>query len=1123
MVSRMEMQQLAEKYGEEARGTDSAAGGARGALTPAAGTWDQSGTPAPADWGSSSEARVAGEKKAAPRLVPFTVTVTLALPLPPVKESNNKKDHKPKTLKILEALKALDYFHVEVSLLPNAEPTIFDLVIFEKAAKLHMANDSQILRLWNENERRWLVFSHNVMLPVTNELLLTLVPHIMTLRIWEGKDKVSPKAKFDHPKNLHHQLEKEGASLGGVRCLVNEQLQLLENSPLLTTSKATDNLPPESINIPVQGTFSTLGLPDIERTMDEQLPGKTCAKPNKPIKIQGAKKHLSVQISKKGSSHKVRAETSKMQDKDKIVSPKMPQNKKKIKEIPVPGLINLDMRFLLAGDKTVTNKLEKLMPGILDAIFTVSMDKSLMSEEMARELNPMIIRITSASSMPSTPIPIHVLQQKCGPVYCQYQFHDLPCHQTKGREQGTEISFKDVNVILTGTINPDKLKEYFLGPPLTIEIHDRDRKLKAQLQPPALFGTEPEDSKLSNVGLVSNKRTVHDPFLDINKSWDPYGIAKLNFSELVHGKTCLNVALCIQNSSLPDPMGYQTDGLDGRILGIAGAIDGPEDRPLPKGHYLESNSMLNVRVQLAYPLTGRSDSASNEIEECPFGRIIYIFHYKNRTFLHSLLEQISSINSLALCLDSQASEKESENGSVDAGFKPDSELKVGSQLDSVLGSNLDNVTGFHVMDGVIHLFVLEGLKNKGLKVLWEKLPVRSVPDEKEKVKVLYNSDFSFHQRLYGKLDDKLYHIYLHEPLSNILKQPLLYVRDMTPQGCFQALHRLQYLCSVEKLREVVQGDLFPTAAMIMVLSREFGIPASESDPRIVKDSPTIPTSLISETPAGKKPSRIPLDIYNKDYMQSKQDRIILTNHIQNNIDAVYEASRKLKETEPRSIKVVLPEGRKVHNYSIQTFNSTEEAKRLLWEMLAKKPKQRFTYSQKFLAGIVTSVDVVSEEKRMKKKSKEAWLTSDGFRFPGFKSSLEANEHPKKPDQARIDELKKPWKENILHGNLNAPLKHQGRWKWNERHKDFELYKQVRYGSSPISILLAGDTLRFEQLESIQKDYKDWYKKMKSYRNTSHSELSITKLENKTKPDKWVTGCLKPTICQKHSDFQHPKD
>ncbi|XP_069795917.1 uncharacterized protein cfap92 isoform X3 [Narcine bancroftii] len=907
MVSRMEMQQLAEKYGEEARGTDSAAGGARGALTPAAGTWDQSGTPAPADWGSSSEARVAGEKKAAPRLVPFTVTVTLALPLPPVKESNNKKDHKPKTLKILEALKALDYFHVEVSLLPNAEPTIFDLVIFEKAAKLHMANDSQILRLWNENERRWLVFSHNVMLPVTNELLLTLVPHIMTLRIWEGKDKVSPKAKFDHPKNLHHQLEKEGASLGGVRCLVNEQLQLLENSPLLTTSKATDNLPPESINIPVQGTFSTLGLPDIERTMDEQLPGKTCAKPNKPIKIQGAKKHLSVQISKKGSSHKVRAdflaETSKMQDKDKIVSPKMPQNKKKIKEIPVPGLINLDMRFLLAGDKTVTNKLEKLMPGILDAIFTVSMDKSLMSEEMARELNPMIIRITSASSMPSTPIPIHVLQQKCGPVYCQYQFHDLPCHQTKGREQGTEISFKDVNVILTGTINPDKLKEYFLGPPLTIEIHDRDRKLKAQLQPPALFG----------------------------------------------------------------------------------------------------------------------------------------------------------------------------------------------------------------------------LKNKGLKVLWEKLPVRSVPDEKEKVKVLYNSDFSFHQRLYGKLDDKLYHIYLHEPLSNILKQPLLYVRDMTPQGCFQALHRLQYLCSVEKLREVVQGDLFPTAAMIMVLSREFGIPASESDPRIVKDSPTIPTSLISETPAGKKPSRIPLDIYNKDYMQSKQDRIILTNHIQNNIDAVYEASRKLKETEPRSIKVVLPEGRKVHNYSIQTFNSTEEAKRLLWEMLAKKPKQRFTYSQKFLAGIVTSVDVVSEEKRMKKKSKEAWLTSDGFRFPGFKSSLEANEHPKKPDQARIDELKKPWKENILHGNLNAPLKHQGRWKWNERHKDFELYKQVRYGSSPISILLAGDTLRFEQLESIQKDYKDWYKKMKSYRNTSHSELSITKLENKTKPDKWVTGCLKPTICQKHSDFQHPKD
>ncbi|XP_051873698.1 uncharacterized protein cfap92 [Pristis pectinata] len=1163
----MESQVLAEKYSdgsEELRFTDSIStdlaptllgsgtptDGERGEVTPGDGArggtsdYDQTlAIPAPVTEPVSAEQssgasevpdyfQIGNDTEPVPHLVTFTVTVTLAVPTE--KESGKKRDRKSKALKMLEALKALSYFHLEVSLLPNAEPTRFDIVTFEKAAKLYMTNDSQVLKPWNEGERRWLIFSHNVELPVTKELLLTLVPHIMTLQIWEGKDKVSPKAKFDRPKNLHHQVEKEGASLGGIKHLVKGQLELLENSPLLTTYKATDDVPPESMNIPAQGTLSTLGRPDAEGTTeDEQLQRKICAdlKP-KSMKIPGAKKQLSVRMPTKGNSHKkgkgdFLAAATKMQDKIKIIPPKIQQKKKKVKEKPVPALINLDIRFLLAGEKSVTNKLEKLIPGILDVLFTVSVDKSLMSKEMEKELNPMVIRIISASSMPSTPVPIHVLQERCGPVYCQYQFYDFPCHQTKGREHGTEVSFKDVNVILTGTINPDKLREYFRGPPLVIEIHDRDRKLKAQSQPPALFGTEPEDSKLSNVGLVSNKRTIHDPFVDADKSWDPYGIAKLDFSELVYGETCLNVAVSIQNSSLPDPIGYRTDGLGRRILGVAGAIDGPEDRPLPKGHYLESNSVLNVRVQLAYPLSGRSDSVLDEIEECQFGRIIYIFDYKNRTFLHSLLEQISSINSLALCLDSQSSGKGSGGGSVDVELKPDSETKAASNLenvsvsnldsvsstDVVTASNLDVVTGFHIMDGIIHLFVLEGLKNKGLKGLWEKLPVRSVAGE-EGVKVLYNSDFSFHHRLYANLDDRIYHIYLHEPLSNIIKQPLLYVRDMTPRDCLQALHRLQYLCSAKKLREVVQGDLFPTAAMITVLSREFGIPTSETDPRIVKDCLTIPTLLITETAPPKKTPHIRLDFYNEKYIQSKLHQIIPTNHIQNNIDAIYEASKKLKETKPRSIKVVPPEGTKVHNYSIQTFNSTDQAKELLREELAKKPKQRFTYSQKFLSGTVAPVDIVNEEKRIKKRLKEAWLTFDGFRFPGFKSSLEANEHPSKPDQARIDELKKPWKENVLHGNLTAPLIHRGRWIWNERHKDFELYKKVQDGSTPVSIHLAGDTLRAEQLENIHKDYKDWHKKVKPYRGTTDSKLSSTRLEAKLELDKCVTVCLKPAIFQK---------
>lgn len=45
-------------------------------------------------------------------------------------------------------------------------------------------------------------------------------------------------------------------------------------------------------------------------------------------------------------------------------------------------------------------------------------------------------------------------------------------------------------------------------------------------------------------------------------------------------------------------------------------------------------------------------------------------------------------------------------------------------------------------------------------------------------------------------------------------------------------------------------------------------------------------------------------------------------------------------------------------------------------------------------------------------SKKLWRTENGFTFPGKKTSLVSNIHPRKPDSARVDELRKVWK-NIV--------------------------------------------------------------------------------------------------------------
>ncbi|XP_072438311.1 uncharacterized protein cfap92 [Chiloscyllium punctatum] len=1044
-------------------------------------------------------------------LVKFTVTLTLAIP-EGFEGGRRKSLKKSKSMRSLEATKPLKYYHIEWTLLPNGEVTKLDIVTFATAAKAYVGNDSQVLKSWYDGEQMWLVFSHSVELPVTKEILLKLSSYVMTLHIWDSKDRVSSKAKFDRPKALR--LFMESKNMDEEKHLVQEQLKLLKDSPLLTTYKETHDIHPEDLSEKLgEGPVTSSDQANLEHlesaghVQEQQSEEEPCAhlRQNKLMKKKKTLTSSAKGVSLKTETEDVIAAESKTKSKSKILheAPKKPSQKKKMLEKYTS--IKLDMRLLLAGHKSVTNKIDDRMPGIRDAIFTVSVDNSLMSEEMERELNPMVIRIISASSMPSTPVPIHVLEEKCGPVYCQYQFYDMPCHRTKARGHGSEISFKDVNVILTGTIKPDKLKEYLLGPPLEIEIHDRDRRLVLQSEPPALFGTEAEDIKLSNVSLASSKRTVHDPFTTTNKSWDPYGIAKLAFSDLVYGEKCLNLAVSIQNSTTPDPTGYKTDGLDGRIVNVSGAIDVPDECPLPKGDYLESNSVLNIRIELAYPLMGTTD-VPLETGECQFGRIIYIFDYKNTKFLNELLGTINSVNSAALCLDSF-----SNDGSEAA----DTVLKVEPELKE--SSIQDILTGFHLMDGKMHLFVLEGLRNEGLRKLWKNVPIRSVAPEEERIKILYNSNFSFHQRLYANMDDNVYHLHLREPVHDIIKQPLLYIRDMTPQDCFQALCRLQHMCSAKKLRQVVQADLFPAADMLKILSREFGIPASETGPLTTKTVPSITTEPASKLKPTKRAPYSLLDIYNEKYLQRKRDQIF-PDHVQANIDAVSQANKTLKKPKLGTITAVYPEGKAVHIYSSQTLNSAQRAKELLHQEIAKKQNSYFTYNPEFLSALVAPVDPETEKKKAKEKSKAAWLTFEGFRFYEFKSSLESNEHPKKPDKARICDLQKAWKEHILYGNLFKPILPRGRWKWSERHKDFELYKKLTYAPPPISVHLAGDTLKAEQLESIYKDYEDWRSKLlvskiknKCCSFTKTFELETTGPEANKQVDKSVISSVKQPI------------
>ena len=296
-------------------------------------------------------------------------------------------------------------------------------------------------------------------------------------------------------------------------------------------------------------------------------------------------------------------------------------------------------------------------------------------------------------------------------MYCQYRFHNLKVHRSKGREHRSNIYFKDVNVILTGLLSPGELQAFLQGPPLEIEVHDRDRKVEKPSSSPALFGTEPNDDKLSSVILVSGKRTIYNPLRAKTKQYNPYGIARLNLSGLLHGQRCVKLNIPIECCRPPQLLGNERNEWEKKLTAMPGVVEGAPDHAMPMGHYLDANSQLKVQVEIACPFN--MESGSEGALYSPFGRIIYIFRYTNVSVVAKLRTEIQKINAAAFQLDSQSNETiqrilssykmtAPERGSVD----------------------LDTVTGFHMLDMQIHLFVLEGLKHKAIKRLWKTVPIK---------------------------------------------------------------------------------------------------------------------------------------------------------------------------------------------------------------------------------------------------------------------------------------------------------------------------------------------------------------------------------------------------------------
>ncbi|PNI32025.1 T0140727 isoform 1 [Pan troglodytes] len=404
------------------------------------------------------------------------------------------------------------------------------------------------------------------------------------------------------------------------------------------------------------------------------------------------------------------------------------------------------------------------------------------------------------------------------PVYCKYQFHKTPVHKTKGEPHGTHVYFQDINVIFLGALHPSDLREYLEGPPMVVEVHDRDHKSEECSQKSVLFGEDPLDSYLNFQALISPRETENNPFESQNKMWYPYGIAQVSFADLLLGHKYLNLAVPIHSCEV-QPTHCGQDSRRRKVVGLGVPRDGHQHGPMPRGNYLEADSQLKLRVDIAVPLRAGARAADPDLGGSQFGRIIFVFDFKKVSLLHSLLQDITMINAKALGLDSYPVRTLQQ---ILSAFKV--RVRVQEQ------QHLDVLTGFHLLDGKTHLFILEGLADQGLRQLWENHQSWIPRSEHRKYKVLYNSQLLFRSRLYGDLEAILYHVHLFQPTELLLQQAVFFLRDTERRRVFQALARIHDICyNSTTLWDVTVRDLLPSSAMIKDLSQEFGMPLSQEE------------------------------------------------------------------------------------------------------------------------------------------------------------------------------------------------------------------------------------------------------------------------------------------------------
>ncbi|KAI9138713.1 hypothetical protein BKA69DRAFT_755596 [Paraphysoderma sedebokerense] len=619
--------------------------------------------------------------------------------------------------------------------------------------------------------------------------------------------------------------------------------------------------------------------------------------------------------------------------------PDLPKRKVKVAEdehLHV-GSIFVDPSLLFLGELHVSSSLDESIDGLVEVEVGITLNDHLLSISQEESLNPLTITILQAENLPSQPISYSDLSKLCQPVFTRFSFLDQPNTRHKSRKpqpHARTCRFDSRHVVLTGLHDAKRLKELFLYGNLEVEVHDRDK---------ILIGGK---DKLT-VGSLKSQ--------DIHGT-SPYGVARFRLPELVSGVKSLSLKAPIVPARTDPSYELQNE--------------------ISPGFYLESDSLLKIKVESKYPIFGMTDEVTGN-----FLRMVISSKPSDSRIFKDILTRIEALNIFGLELNTQDS---------DIAKRTLGEYKLSPEQRK--DKHLDIITGNLISDDNFACLFIEGRADGAMKSLGIDLASLNL-HQYSHLNVYYDPQITFQERIWQGVSPNIHWVHLKKPVEEVMKDSKTYIRNKLPSGAFDALRILSEIYNRDA------ATVFKKFSHLFLLQHQVGALAcayahfktdstvdnknlerylSEVQTNDSVDNKSDDNKKCRKKGDDSKVISAKVETKNTSFEKFLKDRKSL------NIDFVKEYASQYPSTStplPRSPVLSEP----IYIYSTQHLNTTERERKTLFERLSKDKLYCYEHSP---SQTVVLVDAKEYERNKENESKKLWIDKKGFRvLEGEKLSI----------------------------------------------------------------------------------------------------------------------------------------